>query len=65
MSSKNSTIKEKTAELAQLVAWFDSEEFDLEKAIDKFKEAEKLAKEIENNLTELKNEINIVKQKFD
>lgn len=65
MSSTNKTIQEKTAELAELVAWFDSEEFVLEAAVDKFKEAEKLAADIEHDLKTLKNEINIVKQKFD
>ncbi len=65
MSRKNNSIKEKIAELSEMVAWFDGAEFELEKAVDKFKEAEKLAGAIENDLTELRNEINIVKQKFD
>jgi exodeoxyribonuclease VII small subunit len=65
MSSKNKSIQEKTAELTELVAWFDSDEFTLESAIDKFKEAEKLADDIEHDLSSLKNEIKIVKQKFD
>ena len=65
MSSKNKSIQDKTAELTNLVSWFDSDEFQLELALDKFKQAEKLAADIENDLTTLKNEINIVKQKFD
>lgn len=65
MSSTNKSISEKTTELTRLVAWFDSDEFNLEAALDKFKEAEKLATEIEGDLTSLKNEINVVKQKFD
>ena len=65
MSSTNKSIQEKTAELTDLVAWFDSEEFALELALDKYKEAEKLAAEIESDLLSLKNEIQIVKQKFD
>ena len=65
MSKVNKTIAEKTAELNELVAWFDSDGFTLEAALDKFKEAEKLAAEIEKDLTELKNDIQIVKQKFD
>ena len=65
MSSKNKSIQEKTIELTKLVAWFDSDEFTLEAALDKFKEAEKLAADIEQNLSSLKNEIQIVKQKFD
>lgn len=65
MSKVNKTIAEKTAELNELVAWFDSDGFTLEAALDKFKEAEKLAAEIEKDLTELKNDIQVVKQKLD
>jgi exonuclease VII small subunit len=65
MSSKNKSIQEKTTELTKLVAWFDSEEFTLEAALDNFKLAEKLAVDIEKDLLKLKNEINIVKQNFD
>jgi exodeoxyribonuclease VII small subunit len=65
MSSTNKSIQEKTTELSKLVEWFDSEDFTLEAALDKFKQAEKLAVEIEHDLTSLKNEINIVKKKFD
>ena len=65
MSVTNKTISEKTAELTAMVEWFDGEDFSLEKAIDKYKDAEKLANEIEKDLSLLKNEIDIVKQKFD
>ena len=65
MSSTNKSIQEKTAELTKLVAWFDSEDFKLESALDNFKSAEKLADDIEHDLLSLKNEIQIVKQKFD
>ncbi|MEI7689963.1 MAG: hypothetical protein WCI79_03300 [Candidatus Saccharibacteria bacterium] len=65
MSVKSKTISEKTAQLNELVSWFDGDEFTLELALDKFKEAEKLAIEIESDLNSLKNEIQIVKQKFD
>lgn len=65
MSSTNKTIMEKTAELTKMVEWFDSDEFTLELALVKYKAAEKLAVEIEQDLVSLKNEIKIVKQKFD
>jgi len=64
MSATNKSIQEKTNELAKMVSWFDSDEFELEAALDKFKQAEKLASEIEKDLTALKNEIQIVKKKF-
>lgn len=65
MSKANKTIQEKTEELSELVAWFNSDGFSLESAIDKFKQAEKLADEIEKDLQSLKNEIQIIKQDFE
>ncbi len=65
MSVKNNpTIAEKTARLNDLVAWFDGDDFQLEQALDKFTEAEKLAAEIEHDLLGLKNNIELVKTKF-
>lgn len=64
MPKSNQTIQEKTEKLAELTAWFDSDEFVLEEALEKFKEAETLAAEIEKDLLELKNEITVVKQSF-
>jgi trigger factor len=61
---KNS-IKEKIAKLDELISWFDSNDFDIEIAIEKFKEAEKLSNNIEKDLNDLKNEVNIIKQKFE
>jgi len=65
MSKQDKTIQEKTDELDAIVAWFDSEDFTLELALDKFKQAEALAQDIQKDLTGLKNEINVIKQRFD
>lgn len=66
MSAKNNlSIAEKTAKLNEIVGWFDSEEFELEKALEKFTEAEKLAAEIEQDLMALRNDIQVVKERFD
>ena len=65
MSVANKTINTRIAELDTLVDWFNSEEFELEEAIGKFKEAEKLAGDIEHDLASLKNEITVLKRKFD
>ena len=65
MSTKNNpTIAEKTAKLDELVAWFDGDDFELERAVDVFTEAQKLAGEIEQDLQALKNNIEVVKVKF-
>ena len=57
--TKNSdmTISEKMAKLDELAAWFDSDEFQLEVALEKFTEAEALAGQIEDDLKHLKNDI--------
>lgn len=65
MTKSNLTIQDKTQQLEQLVAWFDSDDFVLEQALDRFKAAEKLATDIEADLTTLKNDIEVVQQKFD
>ena len=66
MSVKSSdTLAKKLAELDEMVAWFDGDEFELEQALEKFTKAEKLAAEIESDLLALKNTITIVKEKFD
>jgi exodeoxyribonuclease VII small subunit len=66
MSVKNNeTVTEKLAELDEMVAWFDSDDFELEQALEKFTQAEKLAAEIERDLLALKNSITVVKEKFD
>ena len=65
MAKNNATVQEKIAQLDELVAWFDGDEFSLEAATEVFKKAEALAQEIEADLTELKNEVQIVKASFD
>jgi exonuclease VII small subunit len=52
-------------ELSELVAWFQGASFKLEDSLAKFKAAEALAEEIEKDLTKLKNDIKVVKKKFD
>lgn len=66
MSGKDDhTVTEKLTQLDEMVAWFDSEDFELEQALERFTQAEKLAAEIENDLLALKNKITVVKEKFD
>ena len=64
MSKSNPTIQEKIASLDKLVAWFESEDFQLEQASAKLKEAAKLATDIEHDLKAVANDIQQVKQSF-
>lgn len=65
MSEANKTVNQKLTQLSELVAWFQGSEFKLEEAVEKFKQAEQLAEEIEKDLTKLKNDIKVVKTRFD
>jgi exodeoxyribonuclease VII small subunit len=65
MSNTTKSVKEKMAQLDEYVAWFEGDEFELEKAVDTFKNAEELAKEIESDLATIKNDIVILKESFD
>ena len=65
MSAKSKTIEDKMNELRAMVAWFETDEFQIEQASAKFEEAAKLAKEIEKDLGELKNTVTVLKQSFE
>lgn len=57
-------LNEKIATLDERVEWFYSDEFQLDEAVDKYKSAITLAKEIEEDLLELKNEIEVLTEDF-
>ena len=62
MSEKS--LNQKLEELEGKVEWFYSDDFKLEDAIVKYEETTKLAKEVEKDLNELKNKIEVLKEKF-
>ena len=57
-------LNQKIEKLDGQVEWFYSDDFKIEEAVDKYKEAAKLAKEIEKDLNELKNEIEVLGEDF-
>ena len=57
MNKNKPTIEQKIATLEAMVAWFDSEDFVLEAALEKYEKAQKLADEIQQELYQLKNTI--------
>jgi len=66
MSAKNvKTLRELMDEFEAVVAWFNSDDLDIEAATAKFEEGAKLAEQIKQQLAEAKNRIEIVKRKFD
>ena len=58
------SLNQKIAELDKQVEWFYSDEFKLEQAVENYKSAVKLAKDIEKDLLELKNEIEVLNEDF-
>ena len=62
MSEK--TLNQKLKDLDRQVEWFYSDDFKLEKASQKYREALKLSEEIEKDLKNLKNEIEVLSEDF-
>ena len=58
------SLNQKIEKLDNEVEWFYSDEFKLEDAPGRYKEAVKLAKEIEHELDTLKNEIEVLAEDF-
>lgn len=64
MSDQKLSLNQKIEELDKKVEWFYSDDFRLEQATDKYQDAAKLAKEVEKDLSELKNEIEVLSEDF-
>ena len=57
MKENNLTLEEKIAKIEREIAWFEGDDYVLEKAIEKYKEIIALVAEVEKELTELENTI--------
>ena len=57
-------VSDKITELKTGVDWFYSDDFKLEEASERYKKLTDLAKEIEKDLNEMKNEINVIAKDF-
>lgn len=62
--TKKKNVSEKIAELKVGVDWFYADEFKLEEASERYKKLTELAKEIEQDLNEMKNEIKVIAEDF-
>lgn len=65
MSGKSKTIEEKMNELREQAGWFESDDFSLTHAKEKFEAAAKLAREIESDLADMENQITVLKESFE
>ena len=62
--SDKKSLNQKIADLDKKVEWFYSDDFELEKAVTNYREALELSQEIEQDLKNLKNEIEILNEDF-
>jgi len=62
--SETKTLNQKIDDLNGQIEWFYSDDFKLEEATGKYKKTVDLAKEIDKDLDELKNEIEVLAQDF-
>lgn len=63
-TDNNLSINQKISILDEAIHWFYSDDFSLDLASEKYKSAIKLAKEIESDLENLKNDIKILGHDF-
>jgi oligoendopeptidase F len=64
MAKAKENISEKIEKLKTGVDWFYSDDFKLDEASTKYKDLTTLAKEIEDDLKNLKNEIKVIEEDF-
>ncbi len=64
MTKEKANISDKITKLNTKVEWFYSDDFSLDEASEKYQAAIKLAKDIEQDLNSLKNEIELISKDF-
>ena len=62
--SEKKTISQKIEELDKSTEWFYSDDFNLDEAVKKYKEAIEIAKELQKDLNDLQNEVEILTEDF-
>ena len=60
-----SKLTAKLEELQELVRWFESDEMDIDMAMEKYKEVKKLAADIESSLAEIGTQVKVVRDEFE
>lgn len=62
--SKKTDFKQQLEELERIVEWFESEEVDIDQALEKFERGMELASNLEEQLGEMENKVREITQKF-
>lgn len=64
-NAKTPNLNDQLAELDELLAWFERPDIDLDEALAKFEQGNKLAETIKKRLSDVENKITILKERFD
>lgn len=59
-NADNRSLREQMKQLEEILAWFDSDEFELEAAVERYQQAARVAEQIDQRLTEIKNKVTII-----
>lgn len=59
-NADNHSLREQMEQLEEILAWFDSDEFELEAAVERYQQAARVAEQIDQRLTEIKNKVTII-----
>ncbi len=59
-NADNPSLREQMEQLEEILAWFDSDEFELEAAVERYQRAARVAEQIDQRLTEIKNKVTII-----
>ena len=54
------SLREQMEQLEEILVWFDSDEFELEAAVERYQQAARVAEQIDQRLTEIKNKVTII-----
>ena len=59
-NADNRSLREQMKQLEEILAWFDSDEFELEAAVERYQQAARVAEQIDQRLREIKNKVTII-----
>ena len=62
--TESKSITQKIDELTKSTDWFYSDDFTLDEAVKKYKEAIALARELQKDLSDLQNEVEVLAEDF-
>ena len=59
-NADNRSLREQMEQLEEILAWFDSDDFELETAVERYQQAARVAEQIDQRLREIKNKVTII-----